>query len=56
MDWIDLVEDRDQWRTLVKKVTNHGVAKIAGMFMSSYTIGDFSRRVQLREVNQLLSS
>jgi hypothetical protein len=22
MDWIDLAEDRDQWRTLVKEVIN----------------------------------
>jgi hypothetical protein len=25
MDWIDLAEDRDQWRALVKKVMNHRV-------------------------------
>jgi hypothetical protein len=22
MDWIDLAQDRDQWRTLINKVTN----------------------------------
>jgi hypothetical protein len=36
MDWIDLAQDRDQWRTLVK-------------FLSSCTIGGFSRRAQLHE-------
>jgi hypothetical protein len=25
MHWIDLAEDRDQWRTLVNKVVNHRV-------------------------------
>jgi hypothetical protein len=25
-DWIDLAQDRDQWRTLVNTVTNHRVA------------------------------
>jgi hypothetical protein len=25
MDWIDLVQDRDQWRALVNMVMNHQV-------------------------------
>jgi hypothetical protein len=28
MDWIDLVHDRDQWRTLVKTVMKLGFHKI----------------------------
>jgi hypothetical protein len=40
MDWIDLAQDRDQWRALVNT---------AGMFLSSCTIGGFSGRTQLHE-------
>jgi hypothetical protein len=25
MDWIDLVQDREQWRTLVNTIENHRV-------------------------------
>jgi hypothetical protein len=41
MDWIDLAQDRDQWRALV----------IAGKFLSSFIIGGFARRAQLHEVS-----
>jgi hypothetical protein len=30
MDWIDLAEDRDQWRTLVNTVMNLRAPKILG--------------------------
>jgi hypothetical protein len=37
MGWIELAQDRDQWRTL------------AGKFLSGCTIGRFSGRAQLRK-------
>jgi hypothetical protein len=50
MDWIDLAEDRDQWRALVNTVMNLQVPQNVGKLLSSCTTGGFTRRAQLSEV------
>jgi hypothetical protein len=50
-DWIDLAQDREQWRALVSTVLNIRVPLNAGKFLKSWTIGGFSRRAQLHEVS-----
>jgi hypothetical protein len=51
LDWIDLAQDRDQWRVLMNTVMNLRVPYNAGKFLSSCTTGGFSRMVQLHEVS-----
>jgi hypothetical protein len=56
MNWIDLAQDRDQWRALVNTVMNLQVQLNARKFLSSCTICGFSRRAQLRKSVLLISS
>jgi hypothetical protein len=53
MDWIDLAKDKDQWRALVNTVMNLRVPYISEKFLSSCTIGSFSRRAQHHEVTSV---
>jgi hypothetical protein len=43
-DWIDLADDRDQWRALVNTIMNLRVPYNIGKFLSRCTTGGFSRR------------
>jgi hypothetical protein len=49
MDSIDLAQGRDQWRALVNTVMNLLVPLNGRKFLSSCTIGSFSRRAQLHD-------
>jgi hypothetical protein len=49
MDWFNLAQDRDQWKALMNTIMNLRVPSNAGKFLSSCTIGGFSRRTQLHE-------
>jgi hypothetical protein len=50
MDWIDLAQDKDQWRSHVNTVMNLQVPE-NGKFLSMCATGSFSRRAQLHGVS-----
>jgi hypothetical protein len=50
-DWIDLVQDGNQWRALVNTVMDLRLPQNAGKFLNNCTTGSFSRRPQLHEVS-----
>jgi hypothetical protein len=54
MDWIDLPEDRDRWRTAVNAVMKLRFPENAGNFLASLGTISFSRRTLLRGIIYLL--
>jgi hypothetical protein len=47
MDWIELVQDRDQWRALVNILMNLQVLQNIEKFLNSCTTGSFSKKLLL---------
>jgi hypothetical protein len=54
MDWIDLVQDRDHWRAIMKTVMNLRVPYNVKTFLSGCATGGFSRTAQLHGVKRCL--
>jgi hypothetical protein len=49
MDRVDLAQDRDQWRAIVNTIMDLRIPYNFGNLLRGYTIGGFSRKVQLHE-------
>jgi hypothetical protein len=54
MDWIDLAQNRDQWRVIMNTVMNLRVQSNFYKFLSSCSTGVFSRMAQFHGVNSLV--
>jgi hypothetical protein len=55
MDWIELAQDKDQWRAVANTVMNLMFASHFGKFWSSRVTGGFSRRSHLCRVSWSVS-
>jgi hypothetical protein len=51
LDWIYLVQDRDQWRAPVNTVMNLWAPKNVGKFLSNRVTGGFPRSTQFHGVS-----
>jgi hypothetical protein len=48
--WIELAQDRDQWKALMNTVKNLWVPENVEKFLNRCVTGSFSRRARLHEV------
>jgi hypothetical protein len=55
MNWIDVTEDKGQWRSLLNTVMNLRSPQNVGNFLNILMTTCFSRRTQLHGVSQLVS-
>jgi hypothetical protein len=53
VDWIDLVEDEECWKALVKTVMTFRVPGYVRNFLSSCTTGGFSTRAEINGVSSI---
>jgi hypothetical protein len=54
MEWIELAQDRDQWKAFVNTVMSVQVPYNAGKFLSSCTTVSFSRKVLVHTHRQVM--